>query len=241
MFEALLVSAALAAEVPDASTLLKQADAPRQAFLHSTLRVRVSIESKDGAPQSGEFDIYLGNEEQQLVVFRDQRNRGRKFLTAGDKTWLIVPGSKNPIAVTANQRLLGASSFADIARVRLSRDYTGVVRPGIEACGEPAQPCRVVDISATVKSAPYASGTLWIDGSGFLRKALYKLASGKPAKEITYQYKDSNSGTVPAGLTLIDLLSTGSSGKTTLNYLDHRPTRHAPNTFDPLQQINIKK
>lgn len=237
MFEVLLISAALAAEAPDATALLKQADAPRQALLHSTLRVRVSIESKDGAPQIGEFDVYLGNEEQQLVVFRDKRNKGRKFLTSGDKTWLIVPGSKNPIAVTANQRLLGASSFADIARVRLSHDYTGAVRPGIEACGEPAQPCRVVDINATVKSAPYASGTLWIDGSGFLRKALYKLASGKPAKEIIYHYKDSNSGTVPADLTLTDLLSVGNSGKTTLDYLDHRPTRHPPNTFDPLQQI----
>lgn len=237
MFEALLIGAALAAEAPDATALLKQADAPRQAFLHSTLRVRVTFTSKDGTPQTGEFDVYLGNEAQQLVVFRDKRNRGRKFLTAGDKTWLIVPGSKNPIAVTANQRLLGASSFADIARVRLSRDYTGVLRPGIEACGEPAQPCRVVDISATVKTAPYATGTLWIDGSGYLRKALYKLASGKPAKEITYQYRDSNSGTVPASLTLTDLLSVGNSGKTTLEYLDHRPTQHPPATFDPLQQI----
>lgn len=237
MFEILLITAALATQAPDATALLKQADQQRLAFLHSTLRVRVNIESSDGAPQSGEFDVYLGNEEQQLVVFRDKRHRGRKVLTSGDKTWLIVPGSKNPIAVTANQRLLGASSFADIARVRLSRDYTGMVRPGIEACGEPAQPCRVVDISATVKSAPYASGTLWIDGSGLLRKAIYQLASGKPAKEITYQYKDSNNGTVLAGLTLIDLLSGGSSAKTTLNYLDHRPTRHPPNTFDPLQQI----
>ena len=238
MFEVILISAALAGEAPDATALLQQADAPRQVFLHSTLRVRVTIEPKNGAPQTGEFDVYLGNEEQQLVVFRDKRNRGRKFLTSGDKTWLIVPGSKNPIAVTANQRLLGASSFADIARVRLSRDYTGVVRPGIEACGEPAQPCRVIDITATVKSAPYASGMLWIDGSGLLRKAIYKLASGKPAKEIIYRYKDSDSGTMPAGLTLTDLLSVSSSGKTTLDYLDHRPAQHPPATFDPLQQIN---
>jgi len=237
MFEVLLLSVALAADLPDAAALLKQADAPRQSFLHSTLRIRASIEQENGAPQTGEFDVYLGNDDQQLVVFRDKRNKGRKFLTSGDKTWLIVPGSKNPIAVTANQRLLGASSFADIARVRLSRDYSGVLRPGIEACGEPAQPCRVVDISAHVKSAPYASGTLWIDGSGFMRKALYKLASGKPAKEIIYRYKDGNSGTVPAGLTLTDLLSVGNSGKTTLDYLEHRPTRHPPSTFDPLQQI----
>ena len=237
MFEILLISAALAADIPNAAGLLKQADAPRQAFLHSTLRVRATIEPEGGTAQTGEFDIYVGNEDQQLVVFRDKRSKGRKFLTVGDKAWLIVPGSKNPIAVTANQRMLGASSFADIARVRLSRDYTGALRPGIEPCGEPAQPCRVVDIAATVKAAPYASGTLWIDGSGFVRKALYKLASGKPAKEITYRYKDSNSGIVAAGLTLTDLLRSDKTGKTSLEYLDHRPTQHSPATFDPLQQV----
>ena len=237
MFEVLLISAALAAEIPGAAALLKQADAPRRAFLHSTLRVRATIEQEEGAPQTGEFDIYLGNEDQQLVVFRDKRSKGRKFLTVGDKAWLIVSGSKNPIAVSANQRLLGASSFADIARVRLSRDYTGSLRSGIEPCGEPAQPCRVLDISATVKTAPYASGTLWIDGSGLLRKALYKLASGKPAKEIIYRYKDGNSGTVPAGLTLTDLLMSDKSGKTTLEYLEHHPTQHPSATFDPQQQI----
>ena len=95
----------------------------------------------------------------------------------------------------------------------------------------------MVDIAATVKAAPYASGTLWIDGSGFVRKALYKLASGKPAKEITYRYKDSNSGIVAASLTLTDLLRSDKTGKTSLEYLDHRPTQHSPATFDPLQQV----
>ncbi len=237
MFEVLLFGAALAAEIPDAATLLKQADAPRQTFLDSTLRVRATVEREDDAPQIGEFDVHLGNDDQQLVVFRDKKNRGRKFLMVGDKAWLIVPGSKNPIAVTANQRMLGASSFADIARVRLSQDYSGALRPGMEPCGEPAQPCRVVDITATIKTAPYASGTLWIDGAGMLRKALYKLASGKPAKEILYRYKDHNGVTLPAGLTLTDLLLPDKTGTTTLDYLDHRPTRHPAATFDPRQQV----
>jgi len=237
MFEVLLLAAALAAEIPDAATLLKQADAPRQAFLDSTLRVRATVEREDGTPQTGEFDVHLGNDDQQLVVFRDKKNKGRKFLMVGDKAWLIVPGSKNPIAVTANQRMLGASSFADIARVRLSQDYSGALRPGMEPCGEPAQPCRVVDITATTKSAPYAGGTLWIDGAGLLRKALYKLASGKPAKEILYRYKDHNGETLPAGLTLTDLLLPGKTGTTTLDYLDHRPTHHPAATFDPRQQV----
>ena len=91
MFEALLLGAALAANL-DPSALLKTADAPRQAFLHSIVRVRATTTEAGTPPRSGEFDLYLGNADQQLVVFRDKHNKGRKFLMRGDKAWLIVPG-----------------------------------------------------------------------------------------------------------------------------------------------------
>lgn len=237
MFEALLLATALAAETPDVAALLKTADAPRQAFLHSVVRMRATAQQAEEPPQVGEFDLYLGSEDQQLVVFRDKRNKGRKFLMVGDKAWLIVPGSKHPIAVTPAQRMMGATSYADIARVRLAEDYTGALRPGMEPCGEPAQPCRVVDVTATVKTAPYASGTLWIDGEGLVRKALFNLASGKPAKEITYQYRDQDGRTVPAGMTLTDLLLPDKTARTTLDYLDRRPAQLPASTFDPEQQL----
>jgi hypothetical protein len=238
MFEVLVITAALAAELPDTGALLHTADAPRLALLHSTVRLRATTQAADGTPQNGEFDLYLGNDDQQLVVFRDKKNKGRKFLMTGDKAWLIVPGSKNPIAVTANQRLLGASSFADLARVRLGQDYRGTLRPGMEPCGEPAQPCRVLEITATTKSAPYAAGTLWLDGDGLLRKAVYNLASGKAAKEIVYRYRDDNGQLVPAGLTLTDLLLADKTGKTSLEYLEHTHTEHPASRFDPAYQAS---
>ncbi len=237
MFEALLLAAALAADLPEAAALLASADAPRRAQLHSVLRLRATVQPDEGPAQTGEFDLYLGGEDEQLVVFRDKKNKGRKFLLRGDKSWLIVPGSKNPIAITANQRMLGASSFADLARVRLAQDYTGRLRPGLEPCGQPAQPCHVLEITATAKTAPYASGTLWIDALGLLQKAIYRLASGKPAKEIVYRYRNDNGRTVPAGLTLEDLLLPDNAGKTTLDYLDSRPAVHPADWFSPESQI----
>jgi len=237
MFEALLLAAALAADLPDATALLASADAPRRAQLHSVVRVRATIQPDDAPAQIGEFDLYIGNEDQQLVVFRDKKNKGRKFLLRGDKSWLIVPGSKNPIAITANQRMLGASSFADLARVRLVQDYTGNLRPDMEPCGQPAQPCHVLDITATTKTAPYASGTLWIDAAGLMQQAVYRLASGKPAKEISYRYRNDNGRTLPAGLTLQDLLLAENSGKTTLEYLNSRPAEHPADWFTPEFQI----
>jgi hypothetical protein len=237
MFEALLLAAVLAADLPDAAALLASADAPRRAQLHSVVRVRATIQPDDAPAQTGEFDLYLGNEDEQLVVFRDKKNKGRKFLLRGDKSWLIVPGSKNPIAITANQRMLGASSFADLARVRLAQDYTGSLRPDKESCGQPAQPCDVVEITATTKTAPYASGTLWIDATGLMQKAVYRLASGKPAKEISYRYRNDNGRAMPAGLTLQDLLLAENSGKTTLDYLDIRTAEHPADWFTPEYQV----
>jgi hypothetical protein len=237
MFEALLLAAALAADLPDAAALLASADAPRRAQLHSVVRLRATVQPDDAPAQTGEFDLYLGDEDEQLVVFRDKKNKGRKFLLRGDKSWLIVPGSKNPIAITANQRMLGASSFADLARVRLVQDYTGNLRPGMEPCGQPAQPCHVVEITATTKTAPYASGTLWIDAAGLMQKAVYRLASGKPAKEIAYRYRHDNGRALPAGLTLEDLLLPDISGKTTLEYLDSRRAEHPADWFNPESHV----
>jgi len=236
MFEVLLLSAALAAE-PDAAALLQSADAPRQSLLHSIVKVRATVQQADKPPQTSNFDLYLGNDDQQLVVFRDKKNKGRKFLMRGDKAWLMVPGSQHPIAVTANQRMLGAMSYTDIARVRLAQDYSGVLQPGMQPCGEPAQPCRVVEITANTKSVPYASGTLWIDGDGLLRKAVYVLASGKPAKQIAYRYVDKDGHMQPARLTVTDLLLSSQNGETTLEYLEHRPAEHPTAVFDPEQQI----
>lgn len=237
MFEVLLLATALAANL-DPSALLQSADAPRQAFLHSIVQVHATTTEAGKPPRSGEFDLYLGNEDQQLVVFRDKHNKGRKFIMHGDKAWLIVPGSAHPIAVTPSQRMFGAMSYTDIARVRLAQDYTGSLRPGMEPCGEPAQPCRVLDITATVKFAPYASGTLWIDGEGLLRKAIFALASGKPAKEIAYRYTETPGGTlVPAGLTLVDLLLPDKTARTTLEYLRRQPADLPASTFDPEQQL----
>jgi len=233
MFDILLVAAVLAAEAPDATALLRQADAPRQAMSHSSIRIRATVELDDQSPQTAEFDLKTGNPDQQLVVFRDKRARGRKFLMVGDKSWLIVPGSKHPVAVTASQRLVGASSFADLSRIRLSEDYRGRLRAETEPCGNPARTCQVVEIQSTTRTAPYASGTLWIDERSLLRRAVYRLASGKPAKEITYQYRERDGRVTLSGLTLTDLLFSAQSGTTTLVFLDRRAVQHSPGTFDP--------
>ncbi|MBI5612312.1 MAG: outer membrane lipoprotein-sorting protein [Gammaproteobacteria bacterium] len=233
MFNALLGALALAAAQPDAAVLLTAADAPRAAFLNSVVEVRATAREKDKPDRHAEFELYVGGEDRLLVVFTDEKNQGRKFIANGGKTWLIAPNSSRPVAVTAKQRLVGGASFADVARVRLSRDYTGELRPQPEPCGEPERPCRVLDISAVAKTAPYAAGVLWIDARGLVRKAVYALASGKPARELSFEYREKAGRTVLSKAVIVDLLSGEQALATTLEYLNYRQVPMPDELFDP--------
>ena len=155
----------------------------------------------------------------------------------GDKSWLLVPGSKHPVAISANQRMLGNMSFADLARINLVTDYTGRVRPDLEACptldGPATAMCRVVDISAVTHLAPYASGSVWIDGRGLAVHTVFALASGKPARAVDHEYVQQGVVWILKRTVIKDLLSGENSATTALDYLDHQPARFTQDTFDP--------
>jgi len=74
---------------------------------------------------------------------------------------------------------------------------------------------------------------LWIDGNGLLRKAVYRLASGKPAKDILYRYRDSGNESLPAELSLVDRLAPAPTATTILEYLSHQKVEHPVSIFDP--------
>ncbi len=232
MFSAALLALAVALPA-DAADLLQAADAPRAAFLQNAIDVRATISEKDKPDKLAEFELYVGGEDRQLVMFKDEKNRGRKFIINGDKTWLIAPNASRPVAITARQRLIGGASFADVTRLRLSKDYTGELHDQTEPCGEPARPCRVLDIRATAKTAPYSSGTLWIDDHGLVRRAVYTLASGKPAREAHFEYRVGNGPATLSKAVIVDLLSGEQALTTTLEYLRYRKVPMPDELFDP--------
>ena len=236
MFNPIFLALALTVHA-DAAALLQAADAPRAAFLQSIIEVRATIRETDKPDKFAEFELYVGGEDRQLVIFKDEKNKGRKFITNGDKTWLIAPNASRPVAITARQRLIGGASFADVARVRLSKDYSGELRDQPEPCGEPARPCQVLDIRATSKAAPYTTGILWIDDKGLVRKAVYALASGKPAREAHFDYRESAGRATLSKAVIVDLLSGEQALTTTLEYLHYRQTPMPDELFDPERAV----
>ncbi len=229
------------AQAADVHALLVRADTPRQLFLNSKVSVRATLSRADKPDTISELELQIGDADHQLVLFKDAKAKGRKFLMRGDKSWLLVPGSKHPVAISANQRLLGNISFADLARIDLATDYNGSLRPGLEVCLTLAGPgtavCRVVDIRAATRRAPYASGTLWIDGRGLAVHSVYALASGKPARAVDLAYVQEGAGWRLKRTVIRDLLS-GEDSTTALDYLDHQPARFTPATFDPDYALN---
>ncbi len=230
-------ASAAAPHANSAAELLRLADIPRKALVNTEVEVQTTV-SQEGKPdRSFGMKVYIGSENRELVIFTDAKDRGRKFLMSGNRTWLLVSGSKHPIAISPNQRMVGSFSFADLARILLSTDFSGVLRQKQEPCGASAklvnESCSVVDITATSRIAPYASGTLWIDAHGLLQRAIYALPSGKTDKEVEYSYSELDGKPVFLAMKITDLLMPAEHLVTTLKFGEPRPSHFSDQQFEP--------
>src|SRR5215470_16440472 len=99
---ALIPVSQLRAQEPN--ELLRLADEPRKAYREALIRVRVTNFEHGQPGPASEFDLYKKGEVRALIVFRTGTQKGRKILTVGEKFWLVVPGAKHAIPVSANQR-----------------------------------------------------------------------------------------------------------------------------------------
>jgi hypothetical protein len=231
MFDALFVVLLAAAPAPaDATSLLARADAPRDAFVEGVIGVHATVKERQKPAVESRLTLYVKGSSQSLAVFREGKQKGRKILTDGDKVWLIVPGASRPVPVSKSQRLMGAASFGDIARLRFSEEYDGTVRDGEETVGEIR--CRVLDLTAKRKGAGYPKAVLWVgEMDGLARRLTLSLASGKQAKEVTFTAYGEH-GWVRT-MEIRDLLSGGGENATSMEFESYEKKTLDPVIFDP--------
>jgi hypothetical protein len=101
-------------------------------------------------------------------------------LLLGDQMWLLLPGSKRPVKVTPQQRMMGPAAGGDVARTRFREDYTvQSLAPGnLEGQG-----CWRLELTAKRPSLSARQAVLWVAKEGSLPlKAEFRLASGKLAR-----------------------------------------------------------
>jgi outer membrane lipoprotein-sorting protein len=86
--------------------------------------------------------------------------RGRVLLMVGQYTWMYMPTVNQPIRISAQQRLLGAVSNADVARIIFSYDYQAKLL-GTETVETVS--CHKLELTPKTPEAAYGKVVLWAD------------------------------------------------------------------------------
>lgn len=108
------------------------------------------------------------------------KEKGRSVLLLGDQMWLLLPGSKRPVKVTPQQRMMGPAAGGDVARTRFREDYAvqSLVQEALDG-----RDCWRLELRARRPSLSARTAVLWVAREGSLPlKAEFHLASGKLAR-----------------------------------------------------------
>jgi Outer membrane lipoprotein-sorting protein len=112
------------------------------------------------------------------------KEKGRAVLVLGDQMWLLLPGTKRPVKVTPQQRMMGPAAGGDVARTRFREDYA------VESLAEErmeGQDCWRLDLRAKRPSLSARQVVLWVAREGSLPlRAEFRMASGKLARTVTF-------------------------------------------------------
>ena len=214
--------------------MLLRIDAAHDALGEGVVTLHVAVDEKGKQPQESLMDLFVKGADRSLVSIREGKQKGRKILTVGDRVWLIVPGAGRPIPVSKGQRLMGAASFGDVARIRFAELYAATLRETDEAVsfrgGETL--CRVLDLTALRAGAAYPKAVLWVSpDDGLPRRLRLSLASGKEAKDVLYTSYDGQKriGTME----IRDLLAAGRDNVTALEFTHYENRPLDPQWFEP--------
>jgi len=230
----LLGAGAGAGAGPDPAAMLNRADAPHDAFPEGVIRLRVAVNERGKPTVESLLELFVKGNDKSLCIFLEGKQQGRKILTDGDRVWLIVPGTKKPVPVSKTQRLMGAASFGDIARLRFADDFEATLVPGVETVASAHRdvPCRVLQLAAKRRGAPYPAAFLWTGrDDGLARKLLLKLASGKDAKEVLFTEYGSDDRL--KAMEIRDLLAGGGEHATIVSFLGYERRTLDPAIFTP--------
>ena len=155
--------------------LLTQVDRLR----HPWPSVSVEIELKT-AKASQHWKVTARENGDARVEGLSEKEKGRSVVVLGDAMWLLLPGTKRPIKVTPQQRLLGPAAGGDIARTRFAEDYS--VKEKVDDVLDGAS-CWRLALAAKKPSTSFRTASLWVAKNGIRPlKAEFFLPSGKLAK-----------------------------------------------------------
>ena len=213
----------------DPTALLRRADRVKDAWPEVVITLRVTVTKPGAQPAAGTFKVEAKGPNSR-VTFLDPADVGKAVVSKGEDSWLILPGTKNPIRIPKSQRLSGGFSASEMSRTRFTDYYDAVLERAEVLDG---RECSVLRLTARKGRNPtYPVTRVWIDGKeGLYRKAVFLVASGKTAKETTFdEYRVVKGALSLSKMTIVDELR---PGKTVVEYLDYEKASLPDAKFEP--------
>jgi outer membrane lipoprotein-sorting protein len=213
--------AAMAAEPPDAATIVQKADEVR--FPSEAFEATVTIETtSDGAAaETRKYRILSkGNDNTIVMVTEPAAERGQIMLMKGHDLWVFLPNVSQPVRLSLSQRLTGQVANGDLARVNFSGDYDAKLLRSEEVNGEAMQ---VLELAARERNVTYHKVLYWVRKSNnWPYKAEFYSLSDRLLKTAMYDEFKRVAGRVrPTRLVMQDALR--QDERSTLSYDEIKP------------------
>ena len=199
------------ASVPDAHTavaspqeLLARSDVG--SFAPTSFRARLLL--KPPPPrESREIEVWRSGEAKTLVRFLSPKERGKYLLRLGGQLWLVAPGAREPVRISASYRLYGGATLDEVLGTRLAKEYV------VESASEEEEAGgKVVVLELRAK----AEHLLFPEVRYVVREATerpiraeYRLMSGRPATAVEFVEWSDKGSRYARRLLVRDLLRKG--------------------------------
>jgi negative regulator of sigma E activity len=176
---------------PDVGRLLEKSDQARGGSLQALeweIQAQNSGSGADDQPNQ-RLRVIASNGASKVEILEPQNSKGTKILQVGHNMWIMKPGLKKPVAISARQRLTGQASIGDIAATNYVRDYNATY---LREDSVKDEPCHVLSLSAKDQGATYDRVNYWISvRRGVALQAEFLSLSGKKLKSAGFEYANS--------------------------------------------------
>ena len=210
-------------------TLLERVDAvraPRGAF---TFEAAVTAPDGDALRLS----VRAADQARSLIRYLEPaRSRGRSLLFVGRNMWVYVPGTRQVLRISPQQRVLGGVASADIARMVYSLDYS--LDSVEELAGEGGERRRRLTLSRRSKGAAYGRIALIAAGDDArpLRASFFASSGRRHLKTAYFEgYREVLGRSRPTVLRVVDHLN--ADEETVLEFSDFTLENTPDGWFQP--------
>jgi outer membrane lipoprotein-sorting protein len=176
--------------------------------------------------------VYVNDGQITMLTFVEpEKYKNRKILIKNNDIQVVIPKVKNPVKVTASQKLMGGISYGDVSRICFSKDYTAKLLgeervSGMNDAGNQfdAGKCLLLELTAKDPQKSYNKINIWVDKTDFTPvKADFYALSGKKMTTVYYAgLKEWGGKTVLTKMFLFDRIN--SAKHYSLTYYDIEAT-----------------